>query len=123
VVRFGLSAVNGKAWLLAGVVLHGATFTLVFITAQIYLEQRIEGAWRARAQALMTLMISGVGNLIGYLGNGAWFAACTTKAGTNWPLFWGGLSVTAAVVLVSFLIAYQGAGHGLRPAPAGGLRK
>ncbi len=123
VVRFGLSAVNGKAWLLAGVVLHGATFTLVFITAQIYLEQRIEGAWRARAQALMTLMISGVGNLIGYLGNGAWFAACTTKAGTHWPLFWGGLSVTAAVVLVSFLIAYQGAGHGLRPAPADGHRK
>ncbi len=34
VVRFGLSAGNSPAWLLAGVLLHGASFTLVFITAK-----------------------------------------------------------------------------------------
>ena len=37
----------------------------------------MDTAWRARAQALLTLMNSGVGNLIGYLGTGWWFAACT----------------------------------------------
>ena len=77
---FALCAINGKAWLLAGVVLHGCSFTLVFITAQIYLDQRVEVAWRARAQALMSLMNSGVGNLIGYLGTGWWFAACARPA-------------------------------------------
>ncbi len=108
VLRFALSAVNVKCWLLAGVALHGASFALVYITAQIYLEQRVDAAWRARAQALLSLMGNGVGNLIGYLGTGWWFAACTRSTGTQWPLFWGGLAATVGVVLVYFLTAYQG---------------
>ena len=112
VLRFALSAINGKAWLLAGVVLHGCSFTLVFITAQIYLDQRVEVAWRARGQALMALMSGGVGNLIGYLSTGWWFTTCATTAGTRWPIFWSGLSVTVAAVLVYFLAAYRGVGSG-----------
>jgi hypothetical protein len=34
---------------LAGVSLHGFAFTLFFITAQLYLDQRVDPAWRARA--------------------------------------------------------------------------
>ena len=113
VLRFALSAINGKAWLLAGVVLHGCSFTLVFITAQIYLDQRVDAAWRARGQALMSLMSSGMGNLAGYLGVGWWFAECTRLTGTQWSLFWAGLAVTVAVVLGYFLTAYHGIGTGL----------
>ena len=113
VVRFALCAVNSQAWLLAGVVLHGCSFTLVFITAQIYLDQRVDAAWRARAQALMAVMNSGVGNLLGYLGTGWWFAACARPVGTSWPLFWGGLAAAVAVVLGYFLVAYHGIGTGL----------
>jgi len=108
VVRFALCAINGKAWLLAGVVLHGCSFTFVFITAQIYLDQRVDAAWRARAQALMALMSGGVGNLIGYLGTGWWFTANTEDNVTQWQKFWGGLAVTVAAVLIYFLIAYRG---------------
>jgi len=113
VLRFALSAINGKAWLLAGVVLHGCSFTLVFITAQIYLDQRVDAAWRARAQALMSLVNSGVGNLIGYLGTGWWFVACARPTGTQWPLFWVGLAAAVAAVLVYFLAAYRGRGSRL----------
>lgn len=120
VLRFGLSAIPGQFGLLGGVLLHGASFTLVFITAQIYIDQRVDSAWRARAQALMTLMISGVGNLIGYLGIGWWFVACTGAAGTRWPLFWGGLAAIVAVVLAYFVIAYHGVGHGLLRAERSG---
>lgn len=108
VVRFALSALNSPAGLLAGVVLHGGSFTLVYITAQIYLDQRVDPAWRARAQALMSLVNGGVGNLLGYLGVGWWFARCTPSAGTSWPRFWIGLSVAVAVVLIYFLAAYRG---------------
>lgn len=108
VIRFALSAVNGKGWLLGGVFMHGISFTLVFITAQIYLEQRVDAAWRTRAQALMALMLGGVGNLVGYLGTGWWFNACSAIGKTNWSLFWGGLSATVAVVLVYFFTAYRG---------------
>jgi len=118
VARFALSALNTRLGVLAGVALHGASFTLVFITAQIYLDQRVDAAWRARAQALMTLLISGVGNLIGYLGAGGWFAGCARPAGPHWPLFWGGLAISVAGVLVYFLARYRGIGSRLlRAAP------
>lgn len=109
-VRFALAALNAKFWLLASITLHGCAFTLVVITAQIYLDQRVDGAWRARAQALMTLMMSGAGNLLGFLGGGVWFAACAGATGTRWSLFWGGLTGVIALVLGYFLVAYHGKG-------------
>ncbi len=113
VVRFGLSATGTQWGLLTGVLVHGASFTLVLITAQIYLDQRVDPAWRARAQALMALTNSGVGNMIGYLGTGAWFAACASGGGTRWPLFWSGLAISSAAVLIFFLATYRGRGAGL----------
>jgi MFS family permease len=115
VLRFALSAINTKAWVLAGVLLHGGSFTLVYITAQIYLDQRIDPAWRARSQALLSLMNSGVGNLLGYLGTGWWFDVCARTSGTPWPRFWGGLAVAVGMVLAYFLAAYHGIGSGLHP--------
>jgi nucleoside transporter len=129
VLRFALSAMNGKVGLLAGVLLHGCSYALVFITSQIYLEQRVDATWRARAQALLTLMTSGVGNLLGYLGTGWWSSACTDLSGTQWSLFWGGLAAAVGAVMAYFLTAYHGIGSGLAPARVspmadpGGLRK
>jgi MFS family permease len=108
VLRFVLCAFNTRLLLLAGVFLHGASFTLVFVTAQIYLDQRVEASWRARAQALMTLVNSGAGNLVGYLSTGAWFAACTGPVGTRWTLFWNGMAGASGAVLIYFLSAYRG---------------
>jgi len=112
VLRFALNAVNSRAWVLAGILLHGCSYTLVTITAQIYLDQRVDATWRARAQALLSLMNSGFGNLVGYLGTGLWFSACTDPVGTHWPLFWAGLSATAALVMAYFLTTYHGIGAG-----------
>lgn len=113
VVRFALCA-SGTSWgLLTGVLLHGASFTFIFITAQIYLDQRVDSGWRARAQALMSLVNSGVGNMAGYLSVGAWFAACTSGDGTRWSVFWSGITLAAAAVLAIFLVTYRGRGAGL----------
>lgn len=110
-VRYGLCTLDGKGWVLAGVTLHGFAFTLFFITAQIYLDQRIDSAWRTRAQALYTVMFSGMGNLAGYLGTGWWFQWSARGGRIDWPLFWGGLAVAVAVVLIYFLAAYRGRVH------------
>jgi MFS family permease len=107
VLRFALSGLDTHAALLAGIMLHGASFVLVFVTAQIYLNQRIAPAWRTRAQALLTLLNGGVGNLVGYLGSGWWFQVCTRQSATHWPLFWWGLSATVTVVLAYFLWAFR----------------
>lgn len=111
-IRYVLCAFDTKATLLAGVTLHGFAFTLFFITAQLYLDERVDPAWRVRAQALMSLMTSGVGNLIGYLSCGWWFAACARPEGMRWTLFWGTLAGAVGVVLAYFLSRYHGVkGH------------
>jgi MFS family permease len=112
IARFALSALNTDWSLLAGITLHGASFALVYVTAAIYLDQRVDAAWRTRAQALLTLVNSGVGNLIGYLGTGWWFNACTQSDHTRWTLFWGGLSASVAAVLIYFLSVYRTVGDG-----------
>jgi MFS family permease len=109
-LRYLLCALNNKYALLAGITLHGCGFTMVMITAQVYLDERIDPAWRARAQSLYALMTSGVGNLVGYLGTGWWFAACAGSTGPRWPLFWGGLAVAMGGVATYFLTAYHGIG-------------
>lgn len=113
VLRFALLAVGHPAWVLAGVTLHGFSFTLVFITAQIYLNERIDSAWRARAQALLSLMSSGIGNLCGYLMTGWWLNLSTAGTRTNWTLYWSVLSGVMGVVLAYFLISYHGQSKGL----------
>ena len=115
-LRYGLCTLNGRLPVLAGVTLHGFSFTLFYITAQIYLNERIDPAWRARAQALMSMMNAGVGNLLGYLGTGFWLEACTRGGRTDWSSFWGGLSIVVLLVLSYFLLAYHGQGTGLRRA-------
>jgi hypothetical protein len=115
-LRFVLCALNGKFWVLAGTSLHGLSFTLYFITAQIYINERVGPEWRARAQAMMALMTSGVGNLFGYLGTGWWFNVCTRANGTQWPLFWNGVTTGVGVVVIYFLVAYHGKYSGtIRP--------
>lgn len=116
VIRFLFCAWNTKASLLTGITMHGLSFTLFFITAQIYLNERVDQAWRARAQALMSLMISGVGNLLGYLGSGFWLRACQQPQGMRWTLYWGGISMAVLLVFIYFTIAYHGQSSGLRRA-------
>lgn len=107
--RYILFALNSVPTLTAGIFLHGACFIAFFMTAQIYLEQRIPPEMRARAQALLSLMVSGFGNLIGYLGCGWWRAQCTSAAEvTDWPRYWWGLVGVIALIFVWFAISYKG---------------
>ena len=108
VLRFGLCSVDTVPAVLTGIFLHGFSFTLFYITAQIYLEHRIDTGWRGRAQALMYFMNGGVGNLLGYLGTGWWLEACTHSFLTDWPRFWSWLAAGVALVLGFFIVAYRG---------------
>jgi len=103
-------------WLFAGISMHGLAFTLFFVTAPIYLNERIDPAWRARAQALMSLMTTGVGNFLGYLAAGGWFLACEGPEGVRWTLFWGGLAGLVGLILVYFLSTYRGREKTKQPA-------
>ena len=111
VLRYALFALNTRTWLLVGITLHGIAFALYFVTAQLYVEHRVEARLRTRAQALLTLMISGFGNLSGFLGTGWWRQACERGGETQWPMFWFGLSGTTAIVFLFFAVRYKGGYH------------
>jgi nucleoside transporter len=113
--RYLIFMLNTPTWVITGIVLHGLAYTLYFITTQIYLEDRIPAAQRARAQALLTLLSSGVGNLVGFLGSGLWLAYCEKQGGGTvpWPTFWGGLAVITGLVFIFFALFYKGRGRHL----------
>jgi nucleoside transporter len=114
-LRYLFFMVGTPSWLIAGIILHGLAYTLYFITTQIYLEDRITPALRTRAQALLTLLTGGVGNLCGFLGSGWWLLQCETSPGgpIEWSTFWGGLAAVTALVFVFFTTFYQGRGRHL----------
>lgn len=116
VARYAVFVLDSTAAVFTGIFLHGLCFTLFFITAQIYLEQRVPIEMRARAQALLTLMMSGVGNLIGALGTGWWRMHCQHAGRTDWPAFWLGMTALTAGVFIFFAVAYKGRRRGAHDA-------
>lgn len=108
VLRYALYAVNAPIPVLTGVCLHGLAYTFTYISAQIYLAKRIDAAWRTRAQALLSMMTGGIGNLIGYLCTGGWLHFCSIDGQENWSLFWSGLSGLVFCVFVYFSLSYRG---------------
>jgi MFS family permease len=108
-VRFALFALDTRAGLIAGIALHGLCYTLFFITAQLYLEKRIDPRLRARAQALLTLMTAGIGTFVGSVASDWWRVACQSGGMTDWPHFWLGMTAVVAAVFIFFAAAYRGA--------------
>ena len=107
-LRYLFYAMDSQVPLLLGVALHGMAFTFTYISTQIYLARRIAPEWRTRAQALLSLLVGGVGNLTGYLITGAWLHWCTENSSVNWKPYWLGLDLLVLFVLIYFAISYQG---------------
>ena len=106
VIRYLLLATHSISSVVFGVFLHGACFTLFFIPGQIYIERRIDPEMRYRAQALLTLLIGGFGNLFGYLGSGWLHSSCASTSGTQWQLFWNILAGAVVAVGIYFVRSY-----------------
>lgn len=116
-LRYILFSADTLPAVLAGIFLHGICFTLFFIPAQIYVEQRIDPQLRYRAQALLTLLINGFGNLFGYLGCGWLFSTAKRTSETPWPFFWIFLAGCVFAVGIYFFKTYPHPPKATEPAP------
>ena len=115
-LRYGFFAANQSVALIVGVLLHGICFTFFFIPAQIYIEQHVPKSMRFRAQAMMTLLVGGCGNLLGFLGCGWLRKLCVTTEGiTDWPTYWSLLNTAILVALFYFVWEWRKGPHA--PAP------
>jgi len=116
VLRYGLSGYAGLtgivAWHVAGVALHGVCYTIYFVTAQVYLDRRVDPSMRGQAQGLFGLMTSGIGPLVGALFC-AWLrAVCVDETGAGWQTFWWTLAGIIAVCWLAFGLFYRGKAAG-----------
>lgn len=115
VARYGMSAVAGVTgnimWHIAGVALHGVCYTFYFITAQVFLDRRVDPGLKGQAQGLLAMVSGGLGPLAGALVCGWLRARCVSENGSGWEMFWGILTAMIAVCFVVFAIFYQGRGR------------
>ncbi|RYD26574.1 MAG: MFS transporter, partial [Verrucomicrobiaceae bacterium] len=111
-VRFGMSAYAGATgsiyWHIGGIALHGMCYTFYFITAQVFMDRRVDPGLRGQAQGLLALVTSGLGPLVGAMVCGALRKHLVTEDGHGWMEFWGTLSAMIAVCFVIFALFYQG---------------
>ncbi len=124
VLRYAMSAGAGTtgtmAWHVAGVALHGLCYTFYFITAQMFLDRRVDPALRGRAQGLLVMVSGGLGPLAGAVICGWLRHAFVTPDGGGWDLFWGILAGMIAICLVVFVVFYRGHGRDALESRAGG---
>jgi nucleoside transporter len=112
VLRYGMSAHAGATgalgWLMAGIALHGVCYTFYFITAQVFLDRRVEPGLRGQAQGLLTLAASGLGPLLGALVCG-WLRNIFIHAdGSGWLALWSALGAMIAACFILFAVLYRG---------------
>lgn len=114
VLRYGMSAYAGysgvESWHLFGIALHGVCYVFYFITAQVFLDRRVELGMRGQAQGLLAFVSGGVGPFIG-----AWICGIARRNfvdenGQGWMEFWGVLSAMIALCFVIFALFYKGGG-------------
>jgi nucleoside transporter len=112
VLRFAMSAWAGVSWTIgwhiAGIALHGLCYTFYFITAQVFLDRRVDPGLRGQAQGLLTMVAGGLGPLAGALACGWMRHHFVTADGAGWDWFWGILAAMIAVCLAVFLPLYRG---------------
>jgi nucleoside transporter len=112
VLRFAMSAWAGVVmtigWHIAGVALHGLCYTLYFITAQVFLDRRVDPGMRGQAQGLLAMVSGGLGPLAGAVVCGWLRHHFVTEDGAGWDWFWGILAAMIAVCFAAFLALYRG---------------
>lgn len=111
VLRYAMSGYAGLSgligWHFAGVALHGVCYTMYFVTAQVYLNRRVQPALRAQAQGLLSLMSAGIGPLIGAFFCGWLRAVCVDANGNGWEMFWWVLAFVIALCWLCFGVLYK----------------
>lgn len=115
VLRFAMSANAGLtgaiSWHIAGIALHGVCYTFYFITAQVFLDRRVDPGLKGQAQGLLAMVSGGLGPLVGAVVCGWLRNQCVTPDGHGWTLFWAILAAMIAGCYAIFALSYHGRGR------------
>jgi nucleoside transporter len=101
------------AFLLLGIVLHGACYDFFFVVGQIYTDAQAGERYRSSAQGLITLATYGVGMLIGFQVAGAVTDLHADAGLHDWRRIWLVPAAIAALIFMAFAYLFRNAA-GLR---------
>jgi nucleoside transporter len=111
-LRFAMSAYAGIdgniSWHVAGIALHGVCYTFYFITAQVFLDRRVDPGMKGQAQGLLTMVSGGLGPLAGALVCGWLRVRLVSEDGSGWEWFWASLAGMIVVCFLVFVTFYRG---------------
>jgi nucleoside transporter len=113
--RYALFAYGNPSslmWMLyAGIILHGICFDFIFVTGQIYVDQKAGPRIRAAAQGLFALVTMGFGYFIGGIVSGRVVDANAVSGGHDWQSVWLVPSIGAFVILLGFAALFKERHH------------
>ena len=124
-LRYGFFAfANAEYWymtslLFTGILLHGISYDLFFVTGFIYVDKKAPTRIRTSAQGLLVLACNGIGSLLGYNLGGALMEKMFTYSepvnglSLNWAGMWTFGAIFIAVIFVIFLLFFKEDKHSI----------
>jgi nucleoside transporter len=102
IFRYATAAAGTPHWLvIAGLTVHGLSYTFIYTTAAIYLDSFCDGPSRTGVHQLFSMITSGIGSFAGNIFCGNVMDACAVNgAFVNYHIFW---LVPAAGLVVLFV--------------------
>ncbi len=93
--------------ILIGVAFHGVCWAYYFEAGRVFLDRRVGADIKAQSQALLGLLTSGLGTVVGMSVVGAIHSHTVAENGEGWPTYWAILTGMCAVCLVGFILGYR----------------
>jgi len=119
-LAFGYGDAGPGMWMIyTGILLHGVCYDFVFVSGQIYTDQKAGVRMRAAAQGFLNFVTNGVGYFIGAYVSGRVVDAFATAAGHDWRRLWMIPAVSAALVMLIFTLMFR---ESARQAPSASRR-
>ncbi len=99
---------NSFAWVLFGISFHGLCWTFFFEAGRLFLDRRVEPEFRSQAQALLSLISTGAGGVIGTIAVGWLHTSMVVENHGSWSSYWLALSTMCAGCIALFAFGYKG---------------
>lgn len=117
VLRFGLFSIgdpgSGLWMIVLSCIVYGMAFDFFNVSGSLFIEQQVDAGARSRAQGIFTMMVNGVGAILGSLGSGwliehyytEYLADGSQKL--EWSGIWTAFTLYALIVTVLFAVFFK----------------